>query len=96
MVADLRWAWVEVDLGAYARNVSRIVRAASPSLLLVGLVVVALGVAADFVLGSLLPGTRGRCRIAFVPKSGGALWLGDVDARRADEVLARALGAPRA
>lgn len=31
MVADLRWAWVEVDLGAYARNVSRIVRAASPS-----------------------------------------------------------------
>lgn len=31
MVADLRWAWAEVDLGAYARNVSRIVRAASPS-----------------------------------------------------------------
>jgi alanine racemase len=31
MVADLRWAWAEVDLGAYARNVSRIVRAALPS-----------------------------------------------------------------
>jgi alanine racemase len=31
VVADLRWAWAEVDLGAYARNVSRIVRAASPS-----------------------------------------------------------------
>ena len=31
MVAGLRWAWAEVDLAAYARNVSRIVRAASPS-----------------------------------------------------------------
>ncbi len=67
------------------------VRAASPSLLLVGLVIVALGVAADFVLGSILPGSRGRCRLAFVPKSGHTVWIGDVDARRADEVLARVL-----
>lgn len=67
------------------------VRAASPSLLLVGLLVVALGVAADFVLGSVLPGSRGRCRLAFVPKSGRTVWVGDVDARRADEVLARVL-----
>lgn len=31
MSADLRWAWAEVDLGAYARNVARIVRAAAPA-----------------------------------------------------------------
>lgn len=31
MSVDPRWAWVEVDLGAYARNVARIVRAASPA-----------------------------------------------------------------
>ncbi|NVL83962.1 hypothetical protein, partial [Escherichia coli] len=42
------------------------VRAASPSLLLTGLVVIALGIGADFVLGSLVPGSRGRVRIAFV------------------------------
>src|SRR5262249_50733123 len=32
------------------------VRAASPSLLVVGLVIVAIGIGADFVLGTLLPG----------------------------------------
>ena len=69
------------------------VRAASPSLLLTGLIVVALGIAADFVLGSLLPGSRGRVRIAFVPRTGKALCLADVDARRADEALTRALSA---
>jgi len=67
------------------------VRAASPSLLLTGLVVIALGIAADFVLGSLLPGSRGRVRIAFVPRTGKALCLADVDATRADEALTRAL-----
>jgi hypothetical protein len=67
------------------------VRAASPSLLLAGLVVIALGIAADFVLGSLLPGSRGRVRIAFIPRTGKALCLADVDARRADEALTRAL-----
>lgn len=63
------------------------VRAASPSLLLVGLVVVVLGVAADFVLGSILPGTRGRTRVLFVPKTGAALCIADVDATRADAAL---------
>ena len=67
------------------------VRAASPSLLLTGLVVIALGIAADFVLGSLLPGSRGRVRIAFIPRTGKALCLADVDARRADEALTRSL-----
>jgi hypothetical protein len=67
------------------------VRAASPSLLLTGLVVVALGIAADFVLGSILPGTRGRVRVAFVPRTGKTLCIADVDAQRADDALARAL-----
>lgn len=67
------------------------VRAASPSLLLTGLVVVALGIAADFVLGSVLPGGRGRVRVVFVPRVGKALCVGDVDASRADDALARAL-----
>ena len=67
------------------------VRAASPSLLLTGLVVVVLGIAADFVLGSVLPGGRGRVRVVFVPRTGKALCVGDVDATRADDALARAL-----
>jgi hypothetical protein len=71
------------------------VRAASPSLLLVGLVIVALGLAADFVLGSLLPGTRGRVRLAFTPRSGRTLCVGDVDAKRADDAIARTLRAAR-
>lgn len=68
------------------------VRSASPSLLVVGLVIVAIGLGADFVLGSLLPGARGRCRVAFVPRTGPVLCVGDVDAQRADDVLARSLG----
>jgi hypothetical protein len=67
-------------------------RSASPSLLLVGLLIVVLGIAADFVLGSLLPGARGRCRVSFVPRSGAVLCLGEVDAKRADEVITQALG----
>jgi hypothetical protein len=67
------------------------VRAASFSLLLVGLVIVALGVAADFVLGTVLPGTRGRCRVSFVPRTGSVLCVADVDAKRADDVLVASL-----
>lgn len=67
------------------------VRAASPSLLLTGLVVVALGIGADFLLGSLLPGARGRVRLAFVPRTGKVLCVGDVDAQRADAAIASAL-----
>jgi hypothetical protein len=67
------------------------VRAASPSLLVVGLFIVAVGVAADFALGTLLPGSRGRCRIAFVPRTGPVLCVGDVDVRRADDALMRSL-----
>jgi len=67
------------------------VRAASPSLLVVGLLIVALGVGADFVLGTLVPGSRGRCRVTFVPRTGAVLCVGEVDARRADDALARSL-----
>ncbi len=71
------------------------VRAASPSLLLTGLIVVILGIATDFVLGSLVPGTRGRVRISFVPRTGASLCMGGVDAARADDALKRALSGPR-
>jgi len=67
------------------------VRAASPSLLVVGLLIIATGIAADFVLGSLLPGARGRCRIIFVPRNGKPIAVGGVDAKRADEALTRTL-----
>jgi hypothetical protein len=67
------------------------VRSASPSLLLVGLLIVAIGIGADFVLGTLLPGSRGRCRVAFVPRSGRTLCVGDVDVHRADDALRRSL-----
>jgi hypothetical protein len=67
------------------------VRAASPSLLLTGLIVVGLGIGADFVLGSLLPGLNGKVRIAFIPRTGKALCIADIDASRADAALARAL-----
>jgi hypothetical protein len=67
------------------------VRSASPSLLLTGLVVVSLGIGADFLFGSLLPGARGRVRIAFVPRTGKALCVGDIDAHRADAALSSVL-----
>jgi hypothetical protein len=65
------------------------VRAASPSLLVWGLLVVGLGVAADFAMSSLVPGAVGECRIAFAPASGRTVCVGGVDIARADEVLAR-------
>ncbi len=80
-------------LGSYVgvRAFSDGVRAASPSLLLTGLVIVTLGIAVDFVLGSVIPGNRGRVRISFVPRSGATLCLADVDADLADDALKRAL-----
>lgn len=68
------------------------VRAASPSLLVVGLVIVAAGIGLDFVLGTVLPGARGKVRIAFVPRSGATVCVGEIDAKRADDALARSLG----
>lgn len=65
------------------------VRAASPSLLLTGLVIVALGIGLDFALASIAPGARGRCRVLFVPRDGQKLCVGGVDAKRADAAIAR-------
>ncbi len=67
------------------------VRAASPSLLLTGLAIVVLGIAIDFVFGTILPGARGRCRVAFVPRTGKTLCVADVDLKTADAALRRAL-----
>ncbi len=80
-------------VGSYVgvRTLTDGVRAASPSLLAAGLIVVVLGIAIDFVLGSLVPGARGRVRISFVPRTGAALCLSNVDASRADDALTRAL-----
>ncbi len=64
-------------------------RAASPSLLLTGLLLVSAGIAIDFVLGSLTPGATGRCRVAFVPRTGRAVCIGGVDAKSADAALTR-------
>ncbi len=65
------------------------VRAASPSLLATGLAIVALGLGLDFVLSSLAPGARARCRVLFVSRNGVALCVGGVEAKRADALLAR-------
>jgi hypothetical protein len=58
-------------------------------LLATGLAVVALGLGLDFVLNSVAPGARGRCRVLFVSRDGTCLCVGDVDAGRADALLAR-------
>ena len=65
------------------------VRAASPSLLLTGLVIVALGIGLDFAFSSIAPGARGRCRVLFVPRDGQKLCVGGVDTKRADAAIAR-------
>ncbi|HEY4013665.1 MAG TPA: hypothetical protein VGM06_10020 [Polyangiaceae bacterium] len=70
------------------------VRGASPSLLASGVGIVALGLALDFLLSTLWPGVRGRCRVVFVPRGGAPLCVGNITADRADAVLA-VLARPR-
>jgi hypothetical protein len=65
------------------------VRGGSPSLLAAGLVIVILGLAVDFVLTTVVPGVRGRCRVLLVPRAGRWLCVGDVDLRAADAMLGR-------
>jgi hypothetical protein len=71
------------------------VRTASPSMLLTGLVVIAVGIGLDFLLGSLAPGATGRVRIAFVPRRGAAVCVGGLDPKRADAALQRLAHAAR-
>jgi len=63
-------------------------RAASPSLLLFGLLVVASGIAIDLLLSTVLPGARGRCRVVLAPRRGRSVCIGGVDPKRADAALA--------
>ncbi len=70
------------------------VRSASPSLLFVGVVIVAIGIALDFALGSLGSRVKGTCRIVLVNRDGTALCVGDVDASAADAALARLTPTP--
>ncbi len=63
-------------------------RAASPSLLLFGLLFVAAGIALDLLLSSVLPGAKGRCRVVLAPKRGRTVCIGNVDPKRADAALA--------
>jgi hypothetical protein len=70
------------------------VRAASPSLLLLGILIVGAGIGLDLVLRSLLPGSRGRCSVLFLPRRGKALCVTGVDAKRADVALAKLAEAP--
>ena len=65
------------------------VRAASPSLLLTGLLIVAAGILLDLLLGSVAPGSTGRCRVIFVPTKGPHLCVAQVDAKLADAALAK-------
>ncbi len=64
------------------------VRAASPSLLAQGLLLVAVGVAIELAATSLVPGVRGRCRVVMVPKKGRSVCVGEVDATDARALLA--------
>lgn len=64
------------------------VKAASPSLLGQGMLIIAVGIALELGAAALAPGARGRCRVILVPKKGAALCLGDVDAQAAQRVLA--------
>jgi hypothetical protein len=74
-----------LGLAAFADGV----RAASPSLLLWGIAIIGVGLGLDFVLYSLAPGMRGRCRLVVVPRDGRALCVAGVDTARADAFLAR-------
>jgi hypothetical protein len=65
------------------------VRAASPSLLFAGAVVVAAGIGLDLVLGVLGGGGPGRCRILLVSRDGTRVCVRDVDGVVASRALQR-------
>jgi len=63
------------------------VRASSFSLVATGVVMMALGVALEFLLLSLSPGRAGKCRLVLVPRRGAVLCIGGIDIAQADAVL---------
>lgn len=64
-------------------------RAASPSLLATGVIIVGIGVGVDFAVRSLLPGLRGRVRLVIVPRVGKRLCIGMLDREAVDDALDR-------
>jgi hypothetical protein len=64
-------------------------RSGSGSVVTIGLASITLGVAIDFILSSLLPGRRGRCRLLLVPRRGPPLCVGRLEIAAADALLAR-------
>jgi hypothetical protein len=64
-------------------------RAGSPELLGVGLLLLVVGIALDYVLSSIVPSGPRRCRVVLVPRKGPAVALGRIDPLRADEALNR-------
>ncbi len=62
-------------------------RAASPSLLGLGVLIIAIGIGIDFFLSGLSQGVRGKCRLVFVPRRGAALAIEGLDAEPADRAL---------
>jgi len=63
------------------------VRAASVSLVAVGLLVLLFGVGVDFVLATVLPGSKGRCRVLFVPRKGSPVCVAGLEIKAADEAM---------
>jgi hypothetical protein len=64
-------------------------RAWSTSLLGAGLLVILAGIALDFALASIVPGTKGKCRVILRPRRGPTLSIENVDPKRADAALSR-------
>jgi len=81
---------VALALGTYV-GVGALVdgaRAASPSLLFWGLVIVIAGLALDLLLSSVRFGAAGKCRVVIAPRKGSVVCIGNVDPQRADAALA--------
>jgi hypothetical protein len=64
-------------------------RAGSPELLGFGALIVAVGIALDFVLVNVAGSARGRCRVVIVPRKGPAVAVAAIDPVRADAALGR-------
>jgi hypothetical protein len=64
-------------------------RVSSVPVAALGFAAVALGVAVDFVLSSLAPGRRGRCKVLVVPRRGSPICIGGVEMDSAEAFVAR-------
>jgi hypothetical protein len=85
---------VALALGSYF-GVSLVVdgaRSGSPDLLGLGALLVVGGLVLDFVLGSVLSSSAGRCRVVVVPRKGPTLAVGRVDPALATLALGRLQG----